>query len=345
VFGEKREMKIVICDYREDLQRNLDFEKAMLTKGLNNPEIVVYEHKGDKAKLIDVVSDAAAVINTYVDFDEEVLSKAVSLKCIALNAVGYNMVDVNAATRSGIMVCPAYEYCTEEVAEHTMAMILALGRGFKRYIRDIETKHVWDYMGPDRIERLAGKTVGILGFGKIGKAVAKRVASLDMKILVLKRKSISPKTAKAMGVTLAEEDEIWENADYICNHMSLNEETTGYFNLERFEKMKRQPFFINMGRGLSVVEDDLAEALDRGYLRGAGLDVLSSEDPDLDKLKLLGRDNVIITPHAGFYSLQAARALQEISCNSVICALNGELDKISNVINLAELENREGKGK
>jgi D-3-phosphoglycerate dehydrogenase len=92
-----------------------------------------------------------------------------------------------------------------------------------------------------------------------------------------------------------------------------------------------------MGRGLSVVEADLIEALDRGYVRGAGLDVLSAESPDLDNLPLLGRDNVIITPHAAFYSLQAARDLQTISCHNVIYALNGEIDKIESVINLAAL--------
>ncbi|MDR1245845.1 MAG: C-terminal binding protein [Clostridiales Family XIII bacterium] len=330
-------MKIVICDYYEDLQRDLNFEKELLTRGLNNPEIAVYEYKGDKAELIDVISDADAIINTYVDLDREILSGAASLKCIALNAVGYNMVDVDAATEMGIMVCPAREYCTEEVAEHTIAMILSLGRGFKRYIRDIETNHVWNYMAAGKIERLAGKTLGILGFGKIGRAVAKRAAAMNMNIIALKRKSIRPEIAEAMNVRLTDEEEIWANADYICNHMSLNEETTGYFNLERFKKMRKHPFFINLGRGLSVVEDDLVEALDKGYIRGAGLDVLSSESPDLDNLKLLGRDNVIITPHAGFYSLQAARDLQEISCNSVIYALNGDIDKIAGVINLAAL--------
>jgi D-3-phosphoglycerate dehydrogenase len=218
-------MKIVICDYYEDLQRDLDFEKEMLINGLNNPEIVVYEYKGDKAELIDAISDADAVINTYVHFDRDILSKAASLKCVALNAVGYNMIDVDAATEFGIMVCPAREYCTEEVAEHTMAMILALGRGFKRYIRDIETNHIWDYLGAERIERLSGKTLGILGFGKIGRAVAKRAAAMDMNILALKRKSINPEIAEALNVKLTDEDDIWENADYICNHMSLNEET------------------------------------------------------------------------------------------------------------------------
>lgn len=112
-------MKVVICDYKTDLARNVEYEKELLRKAFPDVQIETYEYHDDKKELISIVADADAVINTYIDFDREILSQCKKLKVIALNAVGYNMVDVAAATEYGVMVCPAAEYCTVEVAEHT----------------------------------------------------------------------------------------------------------------------------------------------------------------------------------------------------------------------------------
>ena len=324
-------MKIVICDYKADLGRDLDYEIGRLKKELPEAEICVYEYRDDKEDLIRVLQGADAVINTYVQLDREILSRCGGLKCIALNAVGYNMVDLEAATEYGIMVCPASEYCTVEVAEHTLALIFALSRGLRAYIRQIED-HVWDYMGAGKLERISGRTLTIFGFGKIGKAVALRAQALGMRVQVVSQ-SLRPEKAEELGLRLVTWRQAMENSDILSNHMALKPENTGFFDLEKFRLCKRRPLFINTGRGGSVVEDDLARALDLGYLSGAGLDVLSSENVDFSKLKLLGRDNVIITPHAGFYSEQAARDLQDISCETVIGALTGEYGRISKIIN------------
>ena len=128
-----------------------------------------------------------------------------------------------------------------------------------------------------------------------------------------------------------------ETSDILSNHMALNQANRDFFNLEKFRRCRKKPLFLNTGRGGTVVEDDLVQALDEGYLRGAGLDVLVSENVDFEHLKLLGRDNVIITPHAGFYSEQAARDLQDISCSSVIFALNGQYDRVSKIVNYQQL--------
>ena len=118
----------------------------------------------------------------------------------------------------------------------------------------------------------------------------------------------------------------------------MNEKNAKYFDLEKFELAKeKKPFFINTGRGGTVVEDDLIRALDLGWLRGAGLDVLTSENVNFDELGLLGRDNVIITPHAAFYSEQSAKDLQDIACDSVIYAMTGEYDRVSWIVNRKEL--------
>ena len=119
----------------------------------------------------------------------------------------------------------------------------------------------------------------------------------------------------------------------------MNAKNANFFDLAKFEKAAaKRPLFINTGRGGTVVQDDLVTALDKGYIRGAGLDVLDSEDPDLASLKLLGRDNVIVTPHAAFYSAQSAKALQDIACETTIAAMTGEYDKIGKIVNKAELK-------
>ena len=329
-------MKVVICDYKTDLARNVEYEKELLRKAFPDVQIETYEYHDDKKELISIVADADAVINTYIDFDREILSQCKKLKVIALNAVGYNMVDVAAATEYGVMVCPAAEYCTVEVAEHTMALLFALCRALRKYVTSIEN-HVWDYTIGGNVERISGKTMTIFGFGKIGKAVAQRAQAMGIQVQVVSG-SLKPEAAEALGVKLVDCDTALETSDILSNHQALNEKTAGYFNLEKFARCKRHPIFINTGRGGSVVEDDLVKALDEGYISAAGLDVLASENVDFSQLKLLGRDNVIITPHVGFFSIQAARDLQDIACNTVICALKQEYDGISKIVNRAELK-------
>ncbi len=329
-------MKVVICDYKTDLARNVEYEKELLRKAFPDVQIETYEYHDDKKELISIVADADAVINTYIDFDREILSQCKKLKVIALNAVGYNMVDVAAATEYGVMVCPAAEYCTVEVAEHTMALLFALCRALRKYVTSIEN-HVWDYTIGGNVERISGKTMTIFGFGKIGKAVAQRAQAMEIKVQVVSG-SLKPEAAEALGVKLVDCDTALETSDILSNHQALNEKTAGYFNLEKFARCKRRPIFINTGRGGSVVEDDLVKALDEGYISAAGLDVLASENVDFSQLKLLGRDNVIITPHVGFFSIQAARDLQDIACNTVICAMKQEYDGISKIVNRAELK-------
>ena len=329
-------MKVVICDYKTDLARNVEYEKELLRKAFPDVQIETYEYHDDKKELISIVADADAVINTYIDFDREILSQCKKLKVIALNAVGYNMVDVAAATEYGVMVCPAAEYCTVEVAEQSMALLFALCRALRKYVTSIEN-HVWDYTIGGNVERISGKTMTIFGFGKIGKAVAQRAQAMEIKVQVVSG-SLKPEAAEALGVKLVDCDTALETSDILSNHQALNEKTAGYFNLEKFARCKRRPIFINTGRGGSVVEDDLVKALDEGYISAAGLDVLASENVDFSQLKLLGRDNVIITPHVGFFSIQAARDLQDIACNTVICAMKQEYDGISKIVNRAELK-------
>ena len=326
-------MKIVLCDYPVDLARDLSYEIDRLKAVFPEAEIVTYEYRDEKkAEFIELMEDADAAINTYVTFDREVLSRCKRLRCVAVNGMGYNMMDVEAATEAGVYVCPVAEYCTDEVAEHTMALIFALCRGLRKFISAIEN-HVWDYTSAGRLDRINGKTITIFGFGKIGRAVASRCQAMGMQVQVVSR-SLKPETAKELGVKLVDTETALRTSDILSNHLSMNEQNAGYFTEEKFRMAKeKKPVFINTGRGGTVVEEDLIQALDRGWISAAGLDVLSSENVDFSKLPFLGRDNVILTPHAAFYSEQSARALQDIACETVIGVLTGDLSRVSKIVN------------
>lgn len=134
--------------------------------------------------------------------------------------------------------------------------------------------------------------------------------------------------AAALGVELVSPGELFVRSDIVSNHMNLTAENRGYFDAAAFAAMGRQPMFLNTARGLAVIEDQLVQALDQGRISAAGIDVLSDELPDLQDHPLLGRDNVILTPHSAFLSDGALDDLERIPCENVVHALNGDLDKL-----------------
>ena len=137
-------MKIVISDYPYIMDRDLGYEISIL-KRIKDAEVVIYEYTDNKEEFISVIEDADSIITAYIKLDKEVLSRAKNLKVISINATGYNIVDLEEAKKRNIAVCAIDEYCTEEVADHTMALILALARGLKYYGKEIEEKRVWKY--------------------------------------------------------------------------------------------------------------------------------------------------------------------------------------------------------
>ncbi|EKQ58088.1 MULTISPECIES: NAD(P)-dependent oxidoreductase [unclassified Clostridium] len=325
-------MKIVITDYKDVLGRDLEYEKSILSKGLKDAEIVIYEYNGNQNEFLEVIEGADAILTAFLDINKTVINACKNLKCISINAVGYDCVDLEEATKRNIAVCPIGEYCTQEVADHTMSLILTLSRGIKHYINDIDKKKIWKYHSISNLQRIEGQTLGIFGFGKIGRAVAKRALAFGMKVVAVDPYA-KAEDAKMLGVTLVEPEYIWENADIISNHMNQNGSNNNFFTINEFRKMEKKPIFINAGRGSSVNEDDLLQAIDEELLRGAGLDVLEEENPDLENNKLVGRENVIITPHAAFYSETSMRELQRISCENIVYYLNGEKVKVNRIVN------------
>lgn len=326
-------MKIVICDYKDVLKRNLEYEKRILSNGLKDVEIIIYEYNDDQNEFIEIIKDADAILTAFLDINKSIIDNCRKLKCISINAVGYDCVDLKEASKKDIGVCAIGEYCTQEVAEHTLSLILSLNRGIKHYIGDIDNKKIWQYHSISGIQRLEGQILGIFGFGKIGRAVAKRALAFGMKVVAVDP-YVNDEDAQKLNVKLVDAEYVWENADIISNHMNQNSSNNNFFTLDKFKKMKRKPIFINVGRGSSVNENDLIEALNQKLIRGAGLDVLSDENPNLEENNLVGRENVIITPHAAFYSETSIKELQRISCENIVYYLNGQKDKVNRIVNL-----------
>ncbi|MGM9891278.1 hydroxyacid dehydrogenase [Limosilactobacillus sp.] len=327
-------MKIVIADYPESMIPNHQLEKRVLAAGLPGCQVVVYPYQDNqRAAFLKEIHDADALLTAFIKIDDAVFTAAPHLKIVSINATGYDNVDLAAAKRHGVAVCPVGEYCTEDVAEFTITTMLALVRQLKAYVNDVDQRHEWryDYVHPNR--RLSNMTLGIFGLGKIGRAVARKAASLGMTVLAndpfISKELYTP---VANLVQLVSVDKLLERADVVTNHMNLNETNHHFFTADRFQKMVNHPYFINMARGAEVDESALITALDTGQIKGAALDVLATEFPDLQHNPLVGRENVLVTPHTAFYSTDSVTALQQISCQNIVYYLTGQPDRVFKLV-------------
>ncbi|WP_455715624.1 C-terminal binding protein [Anaerosporobacter sp.] len=309
-------MKILISDYEEELNRNISYEIALLKEHLPDAKIEVYPYLSEE-DFLEKIEDVDALSMAFIPITKKVFERAKKLRCISVNATGYGTIDMEEAKKHNVIVLTVKDYCTKEVAEHTMALMLALVRNLKVYSLAIEKNHVWSYQSANEMERLSYKTLAIFGFGRIGQAVAKRAKAFDMEVLAVDP-YVDESVAKSMGVRLVSKEYALENSDIITNHMNQTESNGRYFGEGEYKKMKKRPIFLNLGRGACVDEKALVSALDLGYIRAAGIDVLTEENPGLVDNPLLGRDNVIITPHAAFFSKQSMEDLQRITCKNII---------------------------
>lgn len=321
-------MKIGIVKMAAGKHREPDVERQFLPRG---SELVLVDFTGDRKKLAEDLRGLDALLVSYVPIDGEILDALDVCRAIAVPAVGWNWIDAPAAWRKGIAVMANGPYCTQEVADHTLALILALNRRLMNYHRSVQADGLWKWDAFPGIRRLEGQTLGILGFGVIGRAVARRARAFGLKV-VAHDPYVPKRSADELEVDLVDVPELLARADVVSNHMNLNDTSRGFFNRETFALMRRKPLLINVGRGESVVEADLVRALDEGTVSGAGLDVLASEEPELKGHPLRGRPNVILTPHMAFYSDTALFDCLRIACQNLTYYLKGEHDKVNRFV-------------
>ena len=253
--------------------------------------------------------------------DKAIIKKAKKLKYIGLFATGYNNIDVVTAREHDITVCNAGSYSTNAVAQQVFAYILNHYNAVNQY-NDFVQNGGWQQSPTFSVlcfptDELKDKTIGIIGFGSIGKRVAEIALAFEMKVLVYTR---TPK--KDNRVDFVSLEELLKNSDIISPHCPLNEQSKEMFNKETFSKMKDGVFFINTARGGVVNERDLVNALNTGKLSGAAIDVLTEEPMHKDCI-LKGVPNLIITPHTAWAPLSTRERLLRIVEDNIIAFLNG----------------------
>jgi len=272
-------------------------------------------------EIIALAREADGVLNCYVKMTARVIENLKRCKIIARYGIGVDNVDLAAASKARILVTNVPDYCVDEVSDHALALILSLAR--KIVAADTGVKNGnWSVTAHAEIRRLRGQTLGLLGFGKIAKALASKVQPLGMKVLVydpyLEAELISRHGAEAVSL-----DRLLAEADAISIHVPLSSETRNLIGQRELALMKSTAFLINTSRGGIVDEQGLAAALKEGQLGGAALDVLSVEPPPQDH-PLRQAPNVILTPHLAFYSRESVIELQTKAAEEVARALKGE---------------------
>jgi len=271
--------------------------------------------------IMRVAHDADAVLVTYAKITAGMIARMPRCRIIARFGIGVDNVDVAAATRAGIVVTRVPDYCLDEVSDHTMALLLTVARKIA-LANSLVLAGRWAIEDVAPIHRLQGSVLGLVGFGRIAQLVASKARAFRLKV-ISHDPFVSQEAMRRAGVEKVDFVELLSISDYISIHAPLLPETTGLFNADAFARMKSTAFLINTARGSIVDEEALARALDEGRLAGAALDVLSQEPPS--RSPLIGRENVILTPHMSFYSAESLVDLQRRGAEEVVRVLKGEM--------------------
>lgn len=271
--------------------------------------------------ILAVAREADGLLVTYAKVPASVIEQLTRCKIIARFGIGVDNVDIDAATRAGILVTNVPEYCEDEVSDHAMAMLLALIRKIPFASRRAHAGK-WEMPAVVPIHRLRGRVLGLAGFGKIPKLVAVKAQAFGLQVQTYDPYLTAETTAK-FNVKLVTLPELLSTSDYISVHTPLTPETNKMFNADAFRQMKRGALLVNTARGPLVDVEALVDALDAGQLAGAALDVLPQEPP-VPGLRLLERDDVILTPHIGFYSEESMVDLQTKAAEQVALVLSGK---------------------
>ncbi|MGV3507716.1 MAG: D-2-hydroxyacid dehydrogenase [Sphingobacteriaceae bacterium] len=310
-------MKIVIVDAYTLNPGDLSWDKIS-TLG----EVEIYDRSTD-AELIDRCIDANIVLTNKVSFNKDLIEKLPNLKLIAVTATGYNIIDIEAASKNGVLVCNVPDYGTDSVAQHTFALILELANRVGKHSLSVANGD-WQkcadfsYALTPLIE-LKDKTLGLVGFGNIGKRTAEIARAFGMKILY--------HTPSKKDTSLAEYRDlssIFRESDFVSLHLPLNKDNKEFVNKDLINTMKPGAFVINTSRGQLINEQDLADALNSNKIAGAAIDVLSKEPPSADNPLLTAR-NIVITPHNAWMSKEARVRIMDTTFVNIQGYLAGKI--------------------
>ena len=271
--------------------------------------------------ILAVARDADAVLVTYAKLPGELLRQLKRCKAIGRFGLGVDNIDLPAAKELGIAVNYVPDYCLREVSDHAMALLLALARKITLSNKLVQSGR-WEVPPITPLRRLEGQVLGLVGFGNIARALAPKAKAFGLRVVV-HDPIVSPEVLATAAVEDASFEALLGMSDFISVHAPLTPATRGLINALAFAKMKKGAMIVNTARGPLIDETALVAALDSGQLGGAALDVVTAE-PLAKESPLIGRDNVILTPHTAFYSVEALEELQSKCASDVARVLSGE---------------------
>ncbi len=291
-------------------------------------------------EIIPHVADCDALFAVSVSLPDTVVSRLSRCRVISRLGTGTDKIDVEMATRMGILVTNVPYFCVEEQADHTMALLLALARQLPQMARAMEAG-AWSQSKRQARsnQRLSTQTLGLIGFGNSAKATAMRARGFGMRVIATRRNMKAPRhEADKLGVEMVSLDTLLAESDYVSLHVPLDSHTHHMLAEAELRKMKQGAYLINTSRGALVDETALVKFLREGRLNGAGLDTFEginpfTEDESRPDHPLLELDNVVLTPHVGAASVQAAQDVSRGGVQNVVSVLSGHLPLRENIVN------------
>ncbi|MCM3704333.1 MULTISPECIES: C-terminal binding protein [Cytobacillus] len=309
--------KVLITDFEFE---NLKYEEDVFTESGLDIEFVKAQCKTED-EVIKQAKHADAILNQYAPISRRVIESLENARVISRYGVGVNTIDLDAANEKGITVANVPDYGMEEVSNHALALLLSWARKVPLLNNEVK-KGNWDFKACVPIQRFINQTVGVLGFGRIPRRVIEKVKPLGFKLAAYDP-FVSAEDMESAGVRKMELEEIIREADYLSVHVPLIKDTFHLLNADRFSQMKKNAVIINTARGPIIDEKALIEALEKGIIAGAALDVTEEEPISIDS-PLLHMDNVIITPHSAWYSEEAMVELRQKAAKNIVQVLKGE---------------------
>ncbi|GAB4151055.1 MAG: C-terminal binding protein [Planctomycetaceae bacterium] len=272
----------------------------------------------DEATLSSLAADVDAILTCWAEVTPAVIQASPNCRVISRFGIGLDNICLETATSRQIPVTYVPDYCLEEVAEHTLALLFSLGRKIAFYHQQAK-QNIYDRQAGPELRRMSEQTLGLVGFGRIAQTVFRKAQSLGFTVVA---HSLSGND-RGTGCRMVDLEELLRTSDYVSLHLPLTERSHRMFGADQFQMMKSSAFLINTSRGGLIDHAALWEAIQEGELAGAGLDVFDPEPPDLSD-PLFQDERVIVTPHAAFLSRESLVELRRRTCEQTIQVLQGE---------------------
>lgn len=317
-------IKVAVTDYIEE---NLDWEAKQLDEA--GIEFAAYQLKlKPEPEVLEKIADADVVVVNMVKMSESLISKLTKCKLIIRHGIGYDNVDVDACTKYGIQFGYQPDYCKEDVAEHAIALMFACARKVvwsRKILDDSSASGQWDFSGLFPMFRMDGKTVGIIGLGRIGSRVYRKLRTFGFKFLGCDPLLSDERRAELDGIEWVDKETAFRNSDFVTIHTPLSDQTRHIVNATSLGWMKPTAYVINTSRGGMVDADALADALKSKQIAGAAIDVYDEEPPP-QSLPLFGLDidNIILTPHIAWASDEAGWEIRRSIIDDIYAAAAGK---------------------